>query len=508
MAEQSNLLEEMLAQAEIGIKELGERVIELESGQDLVALEGTILESVLRLGASLMGLVLTAWAANLAAKAGTRRACVCGCGRMARWVGLRAKTILTLLGKVTYRRVYYHCEAKHSEAKECTHGEALGDRQWGLEHTRTSPGVKQLLGYVSASIVGFSAAAKLVCRTLRWPERWLSGKQVQRLAEPIGTRLGEAETARIARWWKVATMGLAAQLPGAASLAYEMAAIDQAQGTERLYVQADGTMARLRGVLGKGSDVFREVKVGAVFWATTGRHASKLLELIAKRAGGTASGLKPVARTFVDVPKGPITYVAGLLTAADFGVQLYAEAVRRGVERAQEVVFLGDGAQWYWKLAEEHFSGAIQILDFWHASQHVWKVAQAVWGQGSARAAEWAEGVIANQLIVGDVIGLLLAIRALPTVAPEPGEQKSVPEQALDYFQKNAPRMRYMEYRARGLEIGSGAVKSAGKRVVGQRCKAPGMRWSEEGLTAILNLRTNLLNDRYDLALADLQKAA
>jgi hypothetical protein len=509
LAEQSNLLVEMLAQSEISIKELGERVIELESGQDLVALEGTILESVLRLGASLMGLVLTSWAANLATKAGTRRACVCGCGRMARWVGLRAKTILTLLGKVTYRRVYYHCEAKHSEAKECTHGEALGDRQWGLEHTRTSLGVKQLLGYVSASIVGFSAAARLVCRTLRWPEAWLSGKQVQRLAEPIGTRLGEAETARIARWWKVATMGLSAQLTGAASLAYELA-VDQAQetGPSRLYVQADGTMARLRGILGKGSDIFREVKVGAVFWATTGRHASKLLELIAKRASATAKELKPVARAFVDVPKGPITYVAGLLTAADFGLRLYAEAVRRGVERAGEVVILGDGALWIWKLAEEHFPGAIQILDFWHASEWVWKVAKSVWGQGSARTTEWAEGVIADHLILGDVVGLLAAIRALPVVAPLPGERKSVPEHALEYFQNNAPRMRYLEYRARGLEIGSGTVESAGKRVVGQRCKAPGMRWSEEGLTAILNLRTNLLNDRYDLALADLQEAA
>jgi hypothetical protein len=510
VAEQSNLLEEMLAQAEISIKELGERVTGLEGDQDLVALEGTILESVLRLGASLMGLVLTSWAANLAAKAGTRRACVCGCGRMASWVGLRAKTILTLLGKVTYCRVYYQCSAK-----ECQHGEALGDRQWGLEHTRTSPGVKQLLGYVSASIVGFSAAARLVSRTLHWPEQWLSGKQVQRLAEPIGTRLGEAETTRIARWWKVATMGLAAQLTGSASLAYETA-VKQAQetGPSRFYVEADGTMARLRGILGKGSDVYREVKVGAVFWATTGRHASKLVELGASTASGTANGFKgfkgfkPVARTFVDVPKGPITYVAGLLTAADFGVRLYAEAVRRGVERAGQVVILGDGALWIWKLAEEHFAGAIQILDFWHASEYVWKVAKAVWGQGSAKTTEWAEAVIANHLVIGDVVGLLAAIRDLPTVAPAPGEQKSVPEHALEYFQNNAPRMRYLEYRARGLEIGSGAVESAGKRVVGQRCKASGMRWSEEGLTAILNLRTNVLNDRYDLALADLQEAA
>ncbi len=504
MVEQSKLLEEMLAQAEISVKALGEQVTELESNQDLVALEGTILESVLRLGASLMGLVLTSWAANLAAKAGTRRPCVCGCGRMAGWVELRAKTILTLLGKATYRRVYYHCEAK-----ECKHGEALGDREWGLEHTRTSPGVKQLLGYVSASIVGFSAAAKLVCRTLRWPQKWLSGKQVQRLAEPIGTRLGEAETARIARWWKMATTGLAASLEGSACQAYE-AAVKQAQETvtERFYVQMDGTMARLRGILGKGSDIFREVKVGAVFWATTGRHASKLVELIAKTASGTANRVEPVARTFVDAPKGPITYVAGLLTASDFGVRLYAETVRRGVERAGQVVILGDGALWIWKLAEEHFPGAIQILDFWHASEWVWKVAKAVWGPGSPKASEWAEAVIANYLILGDVVGLLAAIAALPTVAPEPGEKKSVPEHAMEHFQKNAPRMRYPEYRAQGLEIGSGTVESAGKRVVWQRCKAPGMRWSEEGLTAILNLRTNVLNDRYDLALADLQEAA
>ncbi len=58
------------------------------------------------------------------------------------------------------------------------------------------------------------------------------------------------------------------------------------------------------------------------------------------------------------------------------------------------------------------------------------------------------------------------------------------------------------------MEIGSATVESAGKRVVAQRCKAPGMRWSEAGLTAILNLRTNVLNDRYDLALADLQEVA
>ncbi len=219
-------------------------------------------------------------------------------------------------------------------------------------------------------------------------------------------------------------------------------------------------------------------------------------------------GALTAVRTFVDAPQGPITYVAGLLTAADFGGRLYAEAVRRGVERAGQVVILGDGALWIWKLAEEHFPGAIQILDFWHASEWVWKVAKAVWGEGSKKAEEWAEAQIAEHLIYGNAVALVEAIRALPEVAPPPGQKKSIPEQAMDYFRNNAERMRYLEYRARGLEIGSGTVESAGKRVVGQRCKAPGMRWSESGLKAVLNLRTYVLNERYDAAFADLQQAA
>ncbi|MBI2940756.1 MAG: hypothetical protein HYY04_10000, partial [Chloroflexi bacterium] len=101
----------------------------------------------------------------------------------------------------------------------------------------------------------------LVCRTLCWPQQWLSGKQVQRLAEPIGTKLGEAETARIARWWNVATAGLVASLEGSVRPADEVAGKPaQERGPERFSVQMDGTMARLRGILGKGSDVFREVK--------------------------------------------------------------------------------------------------------------------------------------------------------------------------------------------------------------------------------------------------------
>src|SRR3972149_9866901 len=111
MGEQRELLEEMLAQAEISVKQLGDKIIEWGGRQQLSRLEGTVLETVLRLGSIWLGLVLSYWAANLAAEAGTRRDCVCG--GVARWVELRTKTILTLLGRVSYQRVYYHRKECH-----------------------------------------------------------------------------------------------------------------------------------------------------------------------------------------------------------------------------------------------------------------------------------------------------------------------------------------------------------------------------------------------------------
>ena len=203
MLEQRALLEAMLARAELSVKELGERLGRLQAEQDAVGLEGAILEAVLGLGVAWLGLVLSAWACDLAAAAGTRRECVCG--GVARWVGLRAKTILTLLGRVSYSRVYFHCD-------KCHHGETLGDQTWGLKATRTSPALKHLLAYLGATTVGFATVAQNVCRTLHWPEGWLSGKQVQRLVEPVGSQVNDLEMAKVEGWWAKLAAGLAAEL--------------------------------------------------------------------------------------------------------------------------------------------------------------------------------------------------------------------------------------------------------------------------------------------------------
>jgi len=358
--------------------------------------------------------------------------------------------------------------------------------------------VVQLVAYLSASR-SFMEVAREICRTLCWPQQWLSGKQVQRLAEVLGHRLGAMEAEAVGQWWQTVTAARSGVAAGSRVLVAEAG---PREPIRRLYVQMDGTMVRFRGKEGKGSDPWREVKVGAVFVAEMGQRASRIAQAVAEVA--VAQG--QMVRTWVDRPRGLISYVAGQLPAAEFGIRLYAEAVRRGLERTEEVVVLGDGAHWIWQLTQEHFPGAVQILDFWHASEWVWKVAHAALGEGSVRAKEWAEEQVAEHLIKGDAEGLMAAIGALPAVPPPPGASRSIPEQAVEYFRNNAGRMRYPEYRARGMEIGSGTVESAAKRVVGQRCKGPGMRWSEEGLPAVLDLRTHVLNERYDAALAALPK--
>ncbi len=497
MDEQRMLLEGMVEQATVSVKELFKEAEGLEPEQDIVGLEGAVLEAVLRLGAVLLGMMMTHWAKQLADKAGTRLECKCGQGK-ARWVNRRFKTILTLLGRVTYERVYFHC-------KKCRQGEGLGDRGWGLQETRTSLGVKHLLGYLSGTTVGFMSVASNVCRTLRWSEKWLSGKQVQRLAEPVGKLLGEREKVRIEKWWKMAKSGLLVfpedlyrdrSEPGQDKQSVEV--------PQRLYVQMDGIFGRIRGALGKGSDYWREVKVGAVFWAEPGRHTSSLAELLDK----PEVAVRQTARVWVDRPKGAISYVAGLLPAAEFGIRTYAAAMARDMEQAVEVVVLGDGAHWIWEVAQEHFSGAVQILDFHHAREWVRKVARAVWGESSPKAVEWADEQIVEHLIRGDAKGLVEAIAKLPKIDPPKGQKKSIPEQAMEYFSNNAERMHYPEYRARGLEIGSGIIESSGRRLVGLRCKQPGMRWSEQGLCDVIDLRTHALNRQYDSALADLPKAS
>ena len=172
--------------------------------------------------------------------------------------------------------------------------------------------------------------------------------------------------------------------------------------------------------------------------------------------------------------------------------RLALEAHRRGLEGAARVAVLGDGAEWIWQLAAEHFPAAVQIVDWFPASERVWELGRALWGDGTDETAAWV-AVHLDRLAQGQAAALAAAWRALPC----PGEAAVVRDAQVTYFTNQAPRMAYDRYRAAGWDIGSGIVEAACKHLIGAREKGPGMRWSETGAQTVAAVRVLLFNDQW-----------
>lgn len=396
------------------------------------------------------------------------------CGHVQRLVGERGKDLITLVGPVRFVRAYYQC-LDAAEGHACTHGEAPADVQWGVDMQRTTPGVQGHISYLSARLT-FEEAAETMGRTV---PIGMSGRQALNLMRPVGEALAAQEERQISVIQARAKQAKS-QAPTQRQASKEI---------ERLYIELDGVFARLR----RGSvpmekeerqrkgDVYREIKAGAVFRAERGRKRSEL-----------------AAGVYVDTPAPEsMRYVARRTAKGDFAWLLYDLALQGGLEQAQQVVVIGDGAPWIWNLVAEHFPGAVQIVDLYHAKEHVWDVAHAVFGHGTAAATAWATDAC-TLLEQGQSETLVGAIEALPSITPEPGQARSIPARAMDYFTLNAQRMRYPDFRAQGMHLGSGIAEAACKTIVSTRAKRSGMRWTPEGIDALLPLRTAVLNGTYD----------
>jgi hypothetical protein len=177
-----------------------------------------------------------------------------------------------------------------------------------------------------------------------------------------------------------------------------------------------------------------------------------------------------------------------------FGDHLWLEAQRRGIAQAQRLIVIGDGAHWIWNLADEHFPGAIQILDWYHASAYIWQAAHALYGEGMDLAKQWAKQHL-DLLWDGQVAALIAHLDALSS-------HKSAVQEVLTYFRNHQQRMRYDLYRAQGLQIGSGTIESGCKHVIAARLKQAGMIWSHDGARQIAKLRSRLKSRRWDQTIA------
>jgi hypothetical protein len=188
------------------------------------------------------------------------------------------------------------------------------------------------------------------------------------------------------------------------------------------------------------------------------------------------------------------SYVGAIETTEAFGNRIYPEALRRGLERAQRVCVIGDAAPWIWNIAEEHFYGAIQIIDLYHARQHYWNVARAAFGSHQRKLEQWVERR-RKELDEGKVEEVMKAIQRL---AVSTSEQKEILEGEIAYFEKNKDRMRYAEFRRQGLFVGSGVVEAGCRTVIGQRLKQSGMHWTLKGANNIIALRCCILSNRWE----------
>ena len=153
---------------------------------------------------------------------------------------------------------------------------------------------------------------------------------------------------------------------------------------------------------------------------------------------------------------------------------------------------LGDGAAWIWQLAAEHCPGAVQIVDWFHASERVWALGRALYGEGTEATTRWVEPQL-RRLAHGEAATLAAEWQTLPMR----GAMAAVRDEQVIYFTNQASRMAYDRYRADGWDIGSGMVESACKHLIAAREKGPGMRWSEAGAQAVAAVRVLLFNDQW-----------
>jgi Uncharacterised protein family (UPF0236) len=193
-----------------------------------------------------------------------------------------------------------------------------------------------------------------------------------------------------------------------------------------------------------------------------------------------------------------ITYSAALESASaldtaaersPFAQRVWREATRRRFCQAPRRVVLGDGAVWIWNITDDQFPDATQIVDRYHAKQHLSDLGKALYGPTHPRAAQSAERR-KEQLDTGKFRALLTAIRRQLSRSDEE-------RRCLHYFQTNRERMRYPEFHAQGLCTFTGVVEAGCKVAIGTRLKRAGMHWTVAGSKAIIALRCAKLSGRF-----------
>lgn len=343
-------------------------------------------------------------------------------------------------------RAYYLCDT-------CQTGVFPRDKALGIADTTLSPHLKRIIG-VAASVTSFEDSAVLLDELAGLV---VDAKQIERAAEGLGREIAIYEQTIVEPGTPCATT---------------------------MYLGMDGTglsmrKSELEGRQGKqpdGSSKTREVKL-VTSWSATKTDEDG----IAIR------------------DEGSVTYSAAIESAAsrdtdkapsEFACRVEREAKRRGIDKAERCVILGDGAKWIWNLADVHFPDALQIVDLYHAKGTVSEAAKAIYGPTSDLGKQWAK-LRRDELEAGELDKVIAAFNIHALSCEEA-------QTCCDYLERNRARLNYPLFRSQGLSTSSGVVEAGCKHAIGERLKQAGMHWTVAGADAIIALRCCRLSGRYE----------
>jgi len=326
-------------------------------------------------------------------------------------------------------------------------------QRWGLRTKQElTPALEDKLAFTITATGSFSEAAALA-------EKWLGSSVDDSTLHVLTQRLGERAEEQLQARLKTVPQESAPQ-----RIASELAIFE-----------LDGWQARYRGPgFGKKKTKkkrveWHEVKVGVFY--------------LQEQAGGKSKDRGVLSEKVV------VSWVEE--GGAELGRRLHWEAVRRGAGRAQHILVLGDGAPWIWNVAADRWMGATELLDFYHASEHVWALGRALYGEDQAK--EWVESRL-HELRHGQEEKFLDQIAQAKRPRGERGQEV---RKQQNYFENHAERMNYRQIAQRGWPIGSGAVESA---CSGQqsRFKRRGQIWTKRGLKNLSALKQARDNHHWD----------
>jgi len=378
----------------------------------------------------------------------------CPCGGKMRYQRKRTAKVISVFGKIEYERAYY-------AGCSCKRGKAPLDEQFGLKPGAVTAGLANLLALAGVGI-SYDQSPKWLQNYLLFD---ISENTVRSETERMGELQDQYEKELIEKTQNEVYLQERLRNPGRIA--------------PQLYGSMDAVKVRIEPRPKKGEEKgehedWRDLKVLCWFEAETVPPAQR-----STRQQKKAERQQVIMRTKNK------QYFCDIIEADEFGKLLWATGCTVNADLSPELIFLGDGAVWIWNLVSKYYRNAVQIVDWFHAEEHLEKLARAAFPDLSLRTA-WLEDT-KQALWEGRVEDVIAACQTLAPFC-------SAALDEINYFSTNIERMRYDQFRNAGYMIGSGTIESGCKQVATLRLKLPGAQWIVKGAVRTAKARAAWLS--------------